>query len=450
MEDKGMNISRAELDLIGKLPVASHDTAAAAYGKITSRLIPFVIFCFVLAFLDRINIGFAQLQMKHDLSLSDTAYGIASSAFFIGYLLFEIPSNLLLQRIGARKTICRILVLWGLTSSATMFVRTPFQLQCLRFLLGAFEAGFTPGILLYLTYWYPPGRQARVVGAFMTGAVIAGLVAGPTSSAIMVSLDGVFGIRGWRWLFLLEGLPSILTGIFAFYYITDRPAQARWLSEDEKRAVENDHAATAVAAGDSGQHWYAIFKNPQVLLFAFCMFATQCGAYVIFFWMPQFLKGFKGVSIGQVGLYTTLPYIAAMAAMILWGKHSDAKVERRWHFALPMFVASLGYLMIILSSRSLPLTVMAFAISTSALMASVGVFWADVATSLSPAVRAAGIAFISSISSLGGLFSPALIGFARDRTGSADVGLYIIIFIMTLGGLTILTLKGKTGNSRQR
>ena len=410
------------------------------YSKVTLRLMPFLLTCFVLAFLDRINIGFAQLQMKHDLGLSDTAYGIASSAFFIGYLLFEIPSNLLLQRVGARKTLCRILVLWGMTSSATMLVRTPFELQCVRFLLGVFEAGFTPGVLLYLTYWYPPARQGRVVAIYMAGAVIAGMVAGPVSTKIMVGLDNVLQLRGWQWLFLLEGLPSIVAGIVAYFYLTDRPANAHWLSAEERSIVERNNSAALISNKAVQSHWYEVFKDPQVFLFAFCGFTTQCGSYVIFFWMPQILKGFHDVSITQVGLYSVLPYIGAIVALLLWGRHSDVTLERRWHFCISNMTAVVGFLMVIFNSGNLALTLVGFTLSTAGVMASNGVFWPGVSAAIPPTARAAGIALISSIGSLGGLLSPTLIGVSRDVTGRADTGLYIVMGLVALGGLVMVTL----------
>jgi MFS family permease len=418
---------------------------ATAYRKVTRRLIPFLIFCYVLAFIDRINIGFAQLQMKHDLSLSDTAYGLASSAFFIGYLVFEIPSNLLLQKIGAGKTICRIMLCWGITSASTMFVHTPGQFLFLRFLLGAFEAGFSPGILLYLTYWYPPERQGRAVGMFMTGGLIAGLIAGPISSGILVPLDGWHGLRGWQWLFLLEGLPSTVVGIVALFYITDRPTKANWLSAEEKAVIERNNSAAlaAPAAAQPKEPWHTIFRNPHAFILAFCLFTAQAGSYVIFFWMPQILKGFRGVSISQVGFYTTIPYLAAMLTMILWGKRSDSKGERRWHFAVALLCAAAGFAMIVASPGSLAFTMIAFTISTSAILASIPVFWGAVSNALSPRARVAGIALISSLGSLGGLFSPTLIGFVRDKTGNADVGLYIVTALMACGALVILLLPAK-------
>jgi sugar phosphate permease len=415
---------------------------SAAYRKVTRRLIPFLIFCYMLAFIDRINIGFAQLQMKHDLSLSDTAYGLASSAFFIGYLLFEVPSNLLLQKIGARKTLCRIMLCWGVISASTMFVHTPAQFLFVRFLLGVFEAGFAPGILLYLTYWYPPERQGRAVGMFTTGTLIAGLIAGPISSSILVPLDGVYGLRGWQWLFLLEGLPSTLVGIAAFFYITDRPADAAWLSAGEKAVIERNNSASLEKRSEarSATRWYTVFRDPRAFILAFCLFTAQAGSYVIFFWMPQILKGFREVTISQVGFYTMIPYLAAMVTMILWGKRSDSKLERRWHFAIALFCAAGGFLMIVANPGSLAFTMIAFTISISAILASIPVFWGAVFSALSPAARVAGIALIASLGSLGGLFSPTLIGFVRDTTGKADLGLYIVTALMTCGGAAMLWL----------
>jgi MFS family permease len=322
-----------------------------------------------------------------------------------------------------------------------MFVHTPGQFLFLRFLLGAFEAGFSPGILLYLTYWYPPERQGRAVGMFMTGGLIAGLIAGPISSGVLVPLDGVYGLRGWQWLFLLEGLPSTLIGVLAFFYITDRPAGANWLTIDEKALIErNNSAALATASGATNQPWYSIFRNIHAFILAFSLFSAQAASYVIFFWMPQMLKSFSGVSISQVGFYTTIPYFAAMLTMIWWGKRSDYKAERRWHFAIAILIAAAGFAMIVANPGSLAFTLLAFTISTAAILASIPVFWGAVSNTLSPRARIAGIALISSLGSLGGLFSPTLIGFVRDRTGSADSGLYVVTVLMACGGLAILLL----------
>ncbi|ABE36925.1 major Facilitator Superfamily protein [Paraburkholderia xenovorans LB400] len=411
------------------------------YRKVTRRLIPFLFLCYVLSMLDRINIGFAQLQMKHDLALGDATYGLAAGAFFIGYLLFEIPSNVILQKIGARKTISRIMLCWGFASAAMMFVRTPVEFVCLRFLLGAFEAGFMPGVFLYLTYWYPPRRQGRVIGAYMTAAVVAGLIAGPLSTNIMTRLASVLGLHGWQWLFVCEGIPSVAVGILAFFYLTDRPADASWLTDEEKALVEGDIALISstwdrpVEAG-----WYDVFRQPKVLILGFCSFAAQAGSYVIFFWMPQIMKSTSHAGVSLIGLYSMLPYAAAIVTMTFWAAHSDRKMERRWHFALAVLTSTAGFLMVIANPGSLILTTLALTVAAAAVMAAFPVFWAVVAVALPPTSLAAGLALISSLGSLGGAFSPALIGFVRESTGRIDAGLYIVMALMVIGSLAMLAV----------
>jgi D-galactonate transporter len=419
-------------------PLAStphaRDAVAAAYRKVTWRLIPFLFLCYVLSFLDRINIGYAQLQVKQDLALSDAAYGLGASVFFIAYVLFEVPSNVLLARIGARRTLFRIMFLWGLASAAMMFVQTPLQFALVRFLLGAFEAGFFPGVVLYLTYWYPSGRRSRITALFMLGLIVAGLMAGPLSTGIMTGLHGVQGLRGWQWMFLLEGLPSTLLGIVAWFYLTDRPEDAKWLSADEKAVLrhnlEADRSVRQHAAKDS---WKRAVRDSRVYLLSLINFCAVAAGYAVTFWLPVIIKGFGVTDIMHVGLYSTLPYLLGGAAMLFWGQHSDRKLERRWHFAIGAVVAAVGFYMVTASAGHLLLAMISISIAFAAVVAILPIFWTIPPLLLSGSGAAVGVALINALSATGGIVAPWMIGVVKTSTGSINNALYVIAAALLIG-----------------
>lgn len=417
----------------------SDESIDSTYRKISWRLIPFIFLCYVMSFLDRINIGYAQLQMKHDLGLSDAAYGLGAGIFFVGYLMFEVPSNLLLQKIGARKTLFRIMFLWGITSVCTMFVTNHFQFFIVRFLLGIFEAGFFPGVILYLTYWYPGRRRSQILALFMTGIVVAGLIAGPVSVGIMEAFNDVYGLRGWQWLFVLEGLPSTLLGIVALVYLTDRPSDARWLSPTQRAIVahEVENELRDVETGRTTKST-EVFRDFRVYFFALSLFAAVCGGYAITFWLPLMIKGFGVTEPTQIGLYSMIPYALTGVVMVLWSRHSDRVMERRWHFALAAFAAAAGFILIPLSKDSFPLAMGALSLASAASISALPVFWAMPTAYLSGKAAASGIAFINALATLGGVLSPWLIGTIKTMTGSQDNALYAIAAVLVLGGVTVL------------
>ena len=423
------------------------------YRKVNRRLIPFLFICYVAAYLDRINIGFAQLQMKADLGFSDAVYGLGAGIFFFGYALFEVPSNLLLEKIGARKTLLRIMVLWGLTSAGMMFVTTPTQLYIARFLLGLFEAGFFPGIILYFTYWYPSGMRARIIALFMSGMAVAGIIGGPLSGLIMNNLAGVNGWAGWQWLFLLEGLPAVLLGVMAWFLLQDRPRDARWLSAHEKDLIEDtlqqDQRTLGPAHHGSLRH---ALRDPKIYILAFAYFTFIAGTYVITFWLPTIVKSFGVSDPLHIGLLTAIPYIIGAVGMVLLSKHSDRRRERRWHTAGAAFLGGAGLVVASLLSGHLALALVALSFATVGILATMPLFWAMPTAYLSGSAAAGGIALINSLGLIGGFVSPFVIGWFRTQTGSVNGGLYFVTALMLLGAVTLLlgipakSLREKRGN----
>ncbi|WP_261541140.1 MFS transporter [Burkholderia multivorans] len=313
----------------------------AVYAKVTRRLVPFLFVCYLFSFIDRSNVGFAQLQMKSSLGFSDAAYGIGATMFFVGYALFEVPSNLLLQRIGARATLFRIMVLWGAASAATMFVRTPTQFYLLRFLLGVFEAGFFPGIVLYLTYWFPSNRRARVIALILMASVAAGFVTGPVSGVILKSLHEAGGLEGWQWMFVLEGLPTMIAAGFVFVLLPDRPEHAAWLDDAEKAQIRE--ALEETGEPREPRSLLRVLSDPRAYLLAFGIFVNGCTGYFLAFWVPSLIRELGVADPRAIGLYTVIPNAFGIVAMILYGRHSDLRNEQRMHWALAFVVAAIGF-----------------------------------------------------------------------------------------------------------
>jgi sugar phosphate permease len=424
------------------IPVATavdgHDTL---YRKITWRLLPFLTLCYMLAYLDRINIGFAKLQMQNQLAFSDAAYGVAAGIFFIGYVLFEIPSNLLLPKIGARKTLSRIMVLWGLTSASMLFVRDVHAFYALRFLLGVFEAGFAPGMVLYLTYWYAPSRTARAMAVVMWAGPIGGVLGGPLSSLAMTSLAGAGGLAGWQWMFIVEGLPCCILGVVAFFFLDDHPQQARWLSAEEKALLSADlDAQGASRAASEARHLSLrnVIADPKVLTLAFSNFCVIAGIYSVSFWLPTILKT-AGVAIKmEIGLWSSIPYVAAIAAMGWLCRSSDRRNERRRHSALASIVGAVALAVAGFYPNQLGIALPAITLATAMLWASYTVLWALPAGYLGSAAAAAGIAFINICGALGGFASPIIIGYVKTLTGGMQAGMLTIVVIALAGAFAML------------
>ena len=418
------------------------------YRKITLRIMPLLFLCYLFAFLDRINIGYAKLEMSSDLGFSEAVYGLGAGIFFFSYLLFEVPSNMLLEKIGVRLTLLRIMVLWGITSAATMFVSTPTQFYVARFLLGVFEGGFFPGIILYLSYWFPSRRRGLVTGMFMFAVPIAGIIGGPVSGLILAQMDGVRGMQGWQWMFLLEGLPSVLLGVICYFCLADRPAQAGWLSAAEKDAVKRDLARDAGEGGGAdgahaGQFRKAV-TDVRVWILALIYFATACANYAFTFWLPTMIKGLGVNDIAQIGLYSALPYVFAGFGVLGISWSSDRVRERRWHVAGSLILAAAALSLTTLTTASLALSLALLCFVAFFQFGAGIIYWAIPPTYLSREAAPVGIALVSSIGVVGGVVSPTLLGFVKDQTGSLAYGIYIVAGIMVVGGLmTLIALPAK-------
>ncbi|MFM0625170.1 MFS transporter [Paraburkholderia xenovorans] len=408
------------------------------YAKVTWRLVPFLFICYVFAYLDRVNVGFAKLQMLTDLKFSETIYGLGAGIFFIGYFIFEVPSNIALHRFGARKWIARIMLSWGVISAAMIFVKTPTAFYVLRFLLGVAEAGFFPGIILYLTYWFPSSRRAKITAMFMTGIPIAGVIGGPLSGWILNTFNGTGGMVGWRWLFLLEALPSIIGGIAVLFYLDDKISAAKWLSAEEKSqlekglANESGHIEVHSASG--------AFTNRRVWVLCLCYFGIIMGLYGISFWLPTLIKASGVNDAFNVGLLTMIPYGAAAVAMVLLGRSSDRSKERRWHVALPAVIGAIGLVASTLVPHSVALAVVSLTFATIGILGALCQFWAIPPAFLGGVAAAAGIALINSVGNLAGFVSPYLVGWIKDMTHSTDMGLYCVAASLLVAAAIVLTM----------
>jgi sugar phosphate permease len=412
------------------------DHLDALYRRVSWRLMPFLFLCYVAAYLDRVNVGFAKLQMLADLRFSDTVYGLGAGIFFIGYFLFEVPSNLLMTRTGARIWIARIMISWGLISSALMFANSVATFYLLRFLLGAAEAGFFPGIILYLTYWYPARRRARMVAQFMSGVAVAGVVGGPLSGWIMTAFAGRYGLSGWQWLFLLEGLPSVLIGIWTLFYLDDGIRSASWLGEDDKRLLER-----AIADDGKAQRHMPlaqVFANGTVWLLALVYFLFVMGLYGVSFWLPQLVKNSGVKDVFDIGLLTAVPYGIAAVVMVLAARHSDRSGERCWHAAAAALAGALGLVGATLYADNTVVAMAALSVATAGILTTFPIFWSLPTAMLGGAAAAAGIALINSVGNLAGFASPYLVGAIKDATGSTASGIYLLAASLVAGAVLVL------------
>ncbi|MCG2586828.1 MFS transporter [Massilia sp. TS11] len=408
---------------------------AKVYAKLDRRLLPLLFFCYVAAYLDRVNVGFAKLQMMGDLGLSDLAYGTGAGIFFIGYFLFEVPSNLILAKVGARRWIARIMIGWGLVSCANLFVRDAASFYLLRFLLGLAEAGFFPGIVLYLTYWYPAARRARIVAIFMSAVAVAGVVGGPLSGWIMARCAGLHGLAGWQWLFLLEGLPSIVLGVAVLLWLDDRIADARWLTPAEQQLLTQAVAAEARAIAPRSLR--ATFADGRVWALALVYFCFVMGLYGVSFWLPQLLKNAGAQDVLTIGLMTAVPWCLGALAMIALARRSDRLGERRGHVALAGLAGAAGLLLSTLAAGQPWLSLAALSLATAGILATLPIFWSLPTAMLSGAAAAAGIALINSFGNLAGFLSPFLVGAIREASGSTSGGMLVLAAAMLIGAAIV-------------
>jgi D-galactonate transporter len=410
----------------------------AVYARIAKRIIPVLILLFVMAWMDRVNVGFARLQMLADLGFSDAVFGFGAGIFYLGYLLFEIPSNLLLERIGARKTLARIALLWGVTSIAMVLVRTATQFYLLRFMLGAFEAGLYPGVILYLTYWFPVRHRAKMTGWFMTSIPAAGIVGGPISGWIMGAMGGHAGLANWQWLFILEGIPSILIGLLTLVTVADTPGQARWLTDGEKRLVLDDLEADRRLAGRRTHGFGEALRSPRVWLLTVIYFCLVSANPTFGFWGPTIISRMGVGSNMTIGLLSAVPYIAAMIALVVVGRSSDRTLERRYHCALSCLAAAAGLILIGVLANTPVLAFAALVLGVSGVLSAFSPFWQMPTTLLAGTAAAGGIALINSIGNLSGWLGPFLVGWLMDLTGKTSAGLVLVAGLEIVAALLIL------------
>ena len=408
--------------------MTSRDTA---YQKVFRRVVWYLFLLYICAYLDRINIGFAALAMNRDLGLTPTTFGIANTIFYVGYLVFEVPSNLALARFGARTWLARIMITWGIASTATAFASGAMSLYLLRLLVGIAEAGFVPGVLLYLTYWFPHAYRARANGFFMVAQPLA-IAFGSILSGYLMKMDGWLGLAGWRWLFIVEGVPSIVLGIVTFFYLRDRPRDASWLSASEQSAIEEDLATDSGSAARHGSIWSEIASTP-VLLLSVAYFGLVSTLNTNATWVPQIVReilGGRGDFV-TVGMWTAIPALLTVVAMPLWSMRSDRRHERTWHVIIPMATAATGWLLVVFSTIAL-VRFAGLALVSIGGFCAMSILWTLPANVLSPDARPAGIALISMAGILGSAVSPSIIGFLRDQSGTFTTGLLYMVTLLVV------------------
>ncbi|AJG24288.1 MFS transporter [Cupriavidus basilensis] len=428
--------------------VMAHADAATfesrTYAKVVRRLIPFLMLCYLGAYLDRVNVGFAKLQMLNDLRFSETIYGLGAGIFFLGYFLFEVPSNMILHKVGARNWLARIMLTWAVISASFAFVSSPTSFYVLRFLLGVAEAGFAPGVILYMTYWFPSERRAKALSMFFMAIPLAGIVGGPLSGYIMHAFHGALDLAGWKWLFMLEALPSLILGIAILLYLDNGIQSAKWLTEAEKALLARN------VAGDNAQKVShvsirAFIADRRLWLMAAIYFCVVLGQYGLTFWLPTIVRKAGVADPLWVGILTALPYLCAIVALPLVGMSADHHRERRLHLAIPMLVAAAGF-------ATLPLlggvgaSLVCLSIAAAGILTSSSQFWALPTALLGGMSAAAGIAAVNCVANLAGFFSPAIVGWLNDLTGNATAGLIFISVAIVLGAMLVFLVPAKAVN----
>jgi D-galactonate transporter len=425
------------------LTAAYGDQAALAaesdrtYTKVFWRIVPLLMLCYVVAYLDRVNVGFAKLQMSQDLGFSETVFGLGAGLFFIGYFLFEVPSNILLHRMGARVWIARIMITWGVMSAAFAWVQTPTTFYVMRFLLGIAEAGFYPGVILYLTYWYPAQRRAKIIALFMSAIPVAGIFGNPLSGWIMDLFQGASGFHGWQWMFIIEALPALMMGLVVLACLDNGIRSAKWLSEREKQVLEREIAADQ--KGTESKHSIGtIFSDRRVWLMCLIYFCFVMGQYGLTFWMPTLIKATGVTGNLNIGLFSAIPFGCAIVAMNLIGRSADARRERRWHLVVPALFGALGFVIAASFVHNTVVSVAALSLAAAGVLTCAPLFWSLPTSFLSGAAAAVGIAAINSVGNLAGFVSPYLIGFLKDATQSTQSAMYVLAGMLVVGAIAVL------------
>ncbi len=426
-------------------PIDDRDRLIAK--KVAWRLVPLLMLCYFVAFLDRVNVGFAALTMNADLGFDSAVFGLGAGIFFIGYFLFEVPSNLVLEKLGARRWIARIMFSWGLVSAAMALVWNEPSFYAGRFLLGAAEAGFFPGVVLYLTYWFTAEHRARMVGLFMAAVPVSGVIGSPLSGSIL-GLEGALGLHGWQWLFILEGLPSMLLSVAVWRWLTNGPSEAGWLTDGErawlKTTLERERALRdSVRKYRLGE----ALTDGRVLALSVLYLGLVTGLYGVTFWLPQIVKGFGGLSNVEVGFIAALPTLAAAIAMVAWTRHSDRTRERPWHVALPAFAGGAGLIASAYVSDPI-LSTIALSVALIGIYAAIATSWTLPTAFLTGTAAAGGLALINSIGNLGGFAGPYFMGWIKNATGAYSLALLGIGLALALSGLIALAMHRAVENER--
>jgi len=406
---------------------------AATYRKVDVRIVPFLFFCYILAYLDRVNVGFAKLQMLKDLSMSDAAFATGAGIFFIGYFFFEVPSNVLLKKFGARMWIARIMISWGIISACMIFVKGEWSFYGLRFLLGLAEAGFFPGVIFYLTLWYPSRFRSTRTAWFVAAIAVSGVVGNPISGWIMDTLSGAMKLAGWQWLFLSEGIPSILVGLWVIFYLESSIEEAKWLTSEEKALL-----ARNLEAEDKHKTEHKLvdaFASGKVWLLCAIYFTLMIGLYGIAFWLPTIVKAFGLKGYLRVGLVTAIPYGVAVIGMILLSNHSDKTGERRLHYVANVVVGAAGLVLSGVFASNPVLAIIFLSLGTLGVIGSMPLFWPLPSAFLAGTAAAAGIGIVNSVGNLGGYFGPNIPIWAKHFSSDKSAALYIIAGILMVGAL---------------
>ncbi|MBM3809455.1 MAG: MFS transporter [Acidimicrobiia bacterium] len=416
------------------------DIAQSALRKVRWRLIPFLFLLYIVAYLDRVNVGFAAIDMNRDLGFSAAVYGFGSGIFFVSYTLFEVPSNLILARVGVRLWIARIMFTWGIFATAMMFVNNATTFYTLRFLLGVAEAGFFPGIILYLTHWFPARERARAVGLFMTATAMAGVIGAPISSALL-QLHGLGGLHGWQWLFLVEGLPAVLLAPVVLTFMAELPSEASWLTADERDWLSREMAAERAQTEHAHTTLRQALLSPRLWIVSLPYFFIVIAFYGVSFWLPQILQTSSGYSSAMVVLLSSIPYVAAAIGMVFFGISSDRTGERRWHVAGPCLIGALGFVLAVIVPATPVFALATLSIAAFGIWGTLGPYWTLPTAFLRGTAAAGGIALVNSVGNLGGFFGPMLVGRIHDATGGFTAGLLALAGFLVLAAVVTLRLQ---------
>jgi len=427
----------------GRVSSAETDVEKIAFGKIFWRIMPFLMLCYVVAYLDRVNVGFAKLQMAGDIGLSNAAFGFGAGVFFVGYFIFELPSNLIMHKVGARIWIARIMISWGLVSGCMVFVNSVPVFYLMRFLLGAAEAGFYPGMILYMTYWFPSYRRARVVCVFMAAIPISAIFGNPMSGYVLQHFNGFHGLAGWKWMFIIEAIPALLVGIATPFYLKDNIKDAGWLTPEEKAIVDAKIAAETHTKKDAGpRETLGVLRSPRVWQMCLIYFCFVLGQYGLNFWMPTLIKTAGITGDFHIGLVSAIPYIVTLVVMLSLGLNGDRMRERRWHLAIPALLSAVGFV-VAATSGNLVLSVAALSIAAAGTISCSPMFWPMPTAFLAEVGAAAGIAWINSVGNLAGFCGPYAVGFLKQLTGTNVAGLYLLAAALVLGAAVTLSIPSK-------